>query len=244
METPIYDFKCCVIKWSTSRRRFSSQLETLRSRVQEEQPDLITVVDIPRHHVKKVCQQSWTNDYYLSKESRTTTEQRSPVHGKPTLISVIWCRFPFHSEQWFPLKTNNSNVANIAHIAEVCLPLNAWHPDRSPLGLLQEYQLTYDEVSMLTFVIATNTTDILALKETFAPEKMRNVVLYVLSPEAVVDEQNQVKCGSSHMLVEFQAHPSGLWRVVDQGKIISLASTLGSLDLDDQDDPNEIDEIK
>ena len=242
METPVYDFKCCIRKWSTSRRRFSSQLETLRLQIQDEEPDLIVIVDIPRHHVKKVCQQSWTNDYYLSKESRSTTEQRSTVHGKPTLISVIWCRYPFHSEQWFPLVTNDS-IARIAHIAEVCLPLNAWHPDRSPLGLLQEYQLTYDEVSMLTFVVATNAADVQALKETFAPDKMRNMVLYVLSPEAAdsIDQINQIKCGSSHMIVEFQAHPSGLWHIVEQGKIISFASTLGSPDdLDDLDNSDDI----
>jgi hypothetical protein len=231
------DFKWSVVKWSTSRRRFSSQLETLKTRIHSERLDLLIVVDIPRHHAKKLGQQAWVKDYFVSKEARAMTEKRNPeVAGSPPGISVVFSRYPFYSEQWFPLADST-----ITHVAEVCIPLNAWHPDRSPLSLLQEYQLNYDEVSMLTFVIANHTKDVAGLRETFAASKVRNAVFYVLPPEEA-DEKTQVNCGTTKLSVDFQQHPAepeqSLWKIHETGGrySITMASTLGgSMGLDDND---------
>lgn len=222
MMAPTHDFKFCLVKWSTSRRRFSAQLEALRDQIQNELPDVLIVVGIPRHHAKKLGQQSWTKDFYVSKESRTLTEKRAGAPGTPTPISVVFSRFPFFSEQWFPL----DQESGLAHVAEVCIPLNAWHPDRSPVSLLQEYQLTYDEVSMLTFVIAPSVNDLTKLNETFAPQKVQNTVVFVLPPEVEgVPVENMVACGTNRVKVVVQPR---LWRVADQTTgIVSLASTLG-----------------
>jgi hypothetical protein len=185
---------------------------------------MLIVVDIPRHHAKKLGQQAWARDYYVSKETRAMTEKRAPKPGTPTPISIVFCRYPFYSEQWFPLSDQT-----LAHVAEVCIPLNAWHPERSPLSLLQEYQLSYDEVSTLTFVIAHHTTDVGPLRETFAQEKVRNAVFYVLAPNQATEETS-VHCGTSRLSVEFQSHPPdhGLWFINKGGSrySISLSSTL------------------
>ena len=228
MHEPQHDFKCSVMRWSTSRSRFTSQLETLRTRVQSERLDMIIVLDIPRHHAKKLRQQAWVKDYYISKEPRSVTEKRASIPGTPTPITIAYCRYPFFSEQWFPLEaTGPTGPQSLAHISEVCIPLNAWHPVRSPLSLLQEYQLTYDEVSMLTFVIANGATDVEGLRETFAPHKVRNTVIFILPPH-LAKEESSVKCGTSKFSVEFQP-AQGLWQISPGGSehTIELVSTLG-----------------
>lgn len=235
---PTHDFKFCLVKWSTSRSRFSSQIEKLRNLIQRDVPDVLIVVGIPRHHAKKIGQQSWTKDFYVSKESRAMTEKRAGAPGTPTPVTVVFSRFPFFSEQWFPLEASPTLTTTqeeedaapplgLAHVAEVCIPLNAWHPDRSPVGLLQEYQLTYDEVSMITFVVAPGATDIEKLNETFAT--VRNTVVFVLPPEldgvAVEDLVSPEGVGTNKMKVA--VHPR-LWRIADQTNgVISLSSTLG-----------------
>lgn len=223
MQAPVQDFKCCVVKWSTSRRRFSSQLEALKTRILSERPDLVIVLDIPRHHAKKVGHQAWAQDYYVSKEGREITEKRQSQPSTPTPITVVYSRYPFYSEQWF-LLSEDQPESGFAHITEVCLPLNAWHPDRSPLSLLQEYQLSYDEVSMLTFVIANHVdkAQIPHLKQTFAQEKVKNAVIYILPPD---EATNAIPCGTSKASVEFQTHPpehGGLWRVTEGGSRYSI----------------------
>lgn len=246
---PPHDFKCCVVKWSTSRQRFSQQLDALREQIQHEQVDLLIVVDIPRHHAKKLGQQDWTKDYYVSKERRSITEQQrsggnveqsQQSSSGPELITVAFCRYPYFSEQWFPLATEateGSRAAAVAHIVEVCIPLNAWHPDRTPIALLQEYQLTYDEASMLTFVIAPHVTPsgLNGLNETFAPSLVHNTVLFIL-PTAVEHHHRQphqqIDCGSPKLNCVIQPR---LWRVVGEGVVVSLASTLGSLENDDSE---------
>jgi len=243
-QPPPHDFKCCVVKWSTSRQRFSQQLDALREQIQHERVDLLIVVDIPRHHAKKLGQQDWTKDYYVSKERRSITEQQrvggdQPQQSSPELITVAFCRYPYFSEQWFPLATSDgsraaeSSRAAVAHIVEVCIPLNAWHPDRTPIALLQEYQLTYDEASMLTFVIAPHVTPsgLNGLNDTFAPTLVHNTVLFIL-PAEIQTAAEQIDCGSRKQKCVIQPR---LWRVVGEGVVVSLASTLGSLENDDSE---------
>ena len=223
MQSPPQDFKWSVVKWSSARRKFSSQLETLRTLVSSEHPDMLIVVDLPRHHAKKLEQQSWAKDYYISKEARAMTTKRATTLGIPPPISVVFCRYPFYSEQWFPL-TDNS----IAQVAEVCIPINAWHPDRSPIPLLQEYQISYDEVSIVTFVIANQSNDVEQLRDTFTPTKVRNAVFYILSPDQAQSDLSIVDCGTDKLSVEFQSHQ--LWRINEGGSryAIAMSSILAS----------------
>ena len=215
------DFLAIVFEWSLSRKVFATQLETLRKRVEVEgrqKPDAVVVTGIPRHHAKKLAQQDWTKDYYVSKESRSVTATRTSIHAP---ISVVFSKYPTSSEQWFALGSDSvGDEQGFAHIVEICIPLNAWHPARCPLALLQEYQLTYDEVSTITLVIATVATK--ELKSSFNPSNVRNSVIFI-STSSDGDPQNK------------QVEPQlRLWKRIANAPAdsIVLVSTIGDIHSD------------
>ena len=214
------DFLMVVSEWSTSRRAFNTQLDTLRKRVERLRPDAVVIMGIPRHHAKKLCQQDWTKDYYVSKETRSVTHRRSETELTPTPISVVFSKYPTSSEQWFALGPSSgpssgpsgASDQGFAHIVEICIPLNAWQPSHCPLGLLQEYQLTYDEVSTLTLVVTTTITS--ELKTSFNPSNVRNSVIFI--------SQGQV--------VEPQLR---LWKKIStDASVVARVSTLGDANPD------------
>lgn len=172
-----HDFLLVVFEWSPSRRLIDSQIDTFRTKVEQLKPEAIVVTGIPRHHAKKLSQQDWTKDYYLSKETRRVTTSRSesttPKTNTPIPISIVFSKYPTSSEQWFAL-TQPNQISGFAHIIEICIPLNAWKPEHCPLGLLQELQLTYDDVSTLTLVITTDIT-----KELQASVNVNNTVIFI-----------------------------------------------------------------
>jgi hypothetical protein len=175
------DFSFYIVDWSTVRPNFNPQIDKIRQMVEQHQPDAIIVNNIPRHHAKKLGQCDWTKDYYVSKEVRSvTTTARTEAHPqpqenvtRPIPITVIFSKYPTSSEEWFALENN----AGFAHVVEICIPLNAWKPDRCPLGILQEYQLTYDEVSSITIVVSTTLT--VELQATFNSQNVRNSVIFI-----------------------------------------------------------------
>lgn len=181
------DFRLYVLNWSAARKDFDAQLHLLHQTVQQHRHDVIVVYGIPRHHAKKLQSQSdWTKDYFVSKESRSVTEAR-PRSGAGTMtsatstststllstITVIFSKYPTSTEQWFALDKD----AGFAHVVDVAIPLNAWEPSHCPLSLLQEYQLTYDEVSTITIVVATVITP--ELKTTFCETNVPNSVVFI-----------------------------------------------------------------
>lgn len=222
------DFTLTVFRWIPSRKKLEQTLKRLTSRVERHQPDLVVIVGIPRHHAKKVAQQPWACNYYLSKEPKTTTGQRIYETGSPTPITVVYSRFPTVSEQWFPL-----TESGFAQAVEVCIPINAWRPDRSPLGLLQEYQVTYDQVSTLTVICAATARDGAALLNGFDREGVRNTTLYI-GPS--FDEESslpgEVLCGTTGLFVCCDLLE---WTIVASGKLIGLSSTLGE-NMDENED--------
>lgn len=176
------DFKLFRLEWSTQRQAFETQIDTLSRQIQTHAFDVIVICGIPRHHAKKLQNQSdWTKDYYVSKEARAvTTKSRSNPQPEsttttttrdPTKISVIFTKYPTATEQWFALE----NDVGFAHVVDICIPLNAWIPSHCPLALLQEYQLTYDEVSTITVVVTTSMTP--ELKKTF--DEIENTVITI-----------------------------------------------------------------
>lgn len=196
-----HDFGLFTHKWNTSRRLFDSQVQKLQASVEKTHPDAIVIMNIPRHHAKKFTQASdWTKDYFLSKESRSITEghqvlpEGSRDRSAPTPITLVFSRFPPTSEQWFATDVTDkvsAEPAGFAHVVEICIGLNAWHPTRCPLGLLQEYQLSYDEVSTMTLVIASQITD--ELKHSFSTESVGNSVI-LIAPDVPVEPQLRTDC--------------------------------------------------
>ena len=86
----------------------------------------------------------------------------------------MFCKYPTSSEEWFALDQQD---AGFAHVVEICIPLNAWKTERCPLSLLQEYQLTYDEVSSITIVVSTTLTE--ELQATFNAQNVHNSVIFI-----------------------------------------------------------------
>jgi hypothetical protein len=170
------DFCFTILEWSTSRQKFNSQIELLRQRVETYRPDVMIINNIPRHHAKKLSQCDWSKDYYVSKEKRNVTvtaRTKEEGQNKPTPITVIFCKYPTSSEEWFALEQD----AGFAHVVEICIPLNAWKTERCPLSLLQEYQLTYDEVSSITIVVSSTLTE--ELQATFNAQNVHNSVIFI-----------------------------------------------------------------
>lgn len=177
----VTDFSFAVVPWDASHRRVTRQLERLQQRVTCHSPDVVVIIGIPRHHAKRLVREEWSKEYYLSKEpkqitaSRPRSQESAPA---PPLITLAFSRYPLTSEEWFPLDDTILDGATVpepspfAHVFEVCIPLNAWNRDRSPVGLLQEYQVTYDEVSSITFVaLAEGVERVDGLMETFGPQR-------------------------------------------------------------------------
>lgn len=178
------DLSFTVVEWSCARKNFNSQIEQVRIVVEQQKPDIIVITNIPRHHAKKLGQSEWSKDYFVSKEVRNVTEtsrletikvvpDKNRIGEIPTPISVLFSKFPTSSEEWFSLE----NDIGFAHVVQICMPLNSWIPDRCPLSMLQEYQLTYDEVSTIAFVVTTEMTT--ELQATFNPTTVKNSVVFI-----------------------------------------------------------------
>jgi hypothetical protein len=212
------DFTISVIHWKIGPKRVEEQYQDLRKKIESEKPDCIIITRIPRHHAKKVAQQDWTKDYFLSKERTEVTERRPVRRGAP--ISLIYCRYPFTSEEWIspaPQIVETSEIerlVDITHVAEVSIPVGAWKKHCSPLDLLQEYQLKYDEVATFTIIALSETSQLELLKDVF--HSVENSVIYV-SPDESGD--------GSQKCVELQL---SWWRSLPSlnQKIIQLVSDL------------------
>ena len=217
------DFSLSVWSWSTSRRRYASQITALNQLVKQSYPDVLVVINIPRHHAKKLGQADWAKDYYVSKENRQFTTDRTPIGatGSPTAITVVFSRYPASSEEFFARESGEEQAA--AHVMEVCIPLNAWRPDRSPLPLLQEYQVVYDDVSTITFVVSNHEVD--DLRTAFHPDNVQNSVIFI-TPQVENPTATNINCGlhSDQVAVEAQLQ---WWDVVQEGSVMGFASTLG-----------------
>ncbi len=213
-----HDFSLIVSEWSTSRRLFNSQIESLRTRVENLRPETVVVMSIPRHHAKKLSQQDWTKDYYVSKETRSVTNTRTTTEV-PAQISIVFSKYPTSSEQWFALAPEEPDTTiGFAHVVEICIPLNAWKPDHCPLSLLQEYQLTYDEVSTITIVVAPVVTK--DLQQSFHSDNVRNSVVFVSNSESGIKIEPQLR----------------LWkRISSQADVVALISTLGDTHSDGEE---------
>lgn len=180
METS--DFTLITIRWTTGVN-LDKQYQDVRTRIEGHKPDCVVIVGIPRHHAKKIGQQDWTKDYFQSKERRNVTESRST-----RICSVVYSRYPFTSEEWISEDTNKS----IAHIAEICVPIGAWKIHRSPIELLQEIQIGYDEVSTLTIIVTVDPDSADApeskLKQAFSVDRIKNTVIFVSAINTEVQE--------------------------------------------------------
>lgn len=107
-------------------------------------PDCAVIVGIPRHHAKKLLQQKWTKRFFVSKERKTVSLTRPSPRG--VKITVILSVHPFSSEEWISPKKDLENdegtaPVDLAHCAEICIPLGGWKALQSPIELLEEYQL-------------------------------------------------------------------------------------------------------
>lgn len=216
------DFTLCTHTWKSSRKLFDAQIAKLQHMHTQHHPDAIVVMSIPRHHAKKFTHScDWTKDYFVSKETRAVTDSHTLANSAhPTPITLVLTRSPTTSEQWFAFDvepvaaTGAGEVAQqpFAHVVEVCIGLNAWHPQRCPLVLLQEYQhqLSYDEVSTITLVVTTHVND--DLRKSFDYEVVRNSVVFIAPDEKI---ETQLFC----------------WKVLQEvpgeSKTMMLASTLG-----------------
>lgn len=183
------DFSVLVHAWRTARAEFDTQVHMLRTAIEAYRHKTIVITHIPRHHAKKLQAQSdWTKDYFVSKESRQVTTElntnKQQIGGQTAvpLITLIFSMYPTTTEQWFAL----DNDTGFAHVVDVCIPLNAWKPTSCPLALLQEYRLTYDEVSTITVVATSEMTP--GLRETFNERDVPNSVVFI-SEQGVIEKR-------------------------------------------------------
>ena len=177
--------------------------------------DVIIVIGIPRHHAKKLIQQAWTKDYYLSKETRTLTLQHRTSMAAPQPITLVFCKYPFYSEQWLPislLAQDKETTTSLVHVVEVCIPMNAWQANRSPIHVLQEYQVSYEDVSIVTFVVAQDISHFSQVSQTFSDESS---VVFVAPSSS-----------TSGFQIETQFHFWKLDGMIEERNLISLTSTL------------------
>lgn len=236
--------------WDPARHRQPQQFRDLARLVDDVRPELLCVLGIPRHQAKKLVQQSWSLDYYVSKEPRSITEARAgdrSGRGRPPVISVAFSKYPPSLEEWFPLQgldaatidvapiqasahvelgatrgtlealdhaapdadqpgarrsdTGRGEVVPHAHVVEVCVPLNAWKRRASPLELLEHYELTYEEVSTITLVMANNAAELASLRKAFRPDTVQNSVVFAAPGET---HPNVI-----HQLTWWRAHEQG-----------------------------------
>jgi len=177
------DLSLYVVAWDTL-----TDCEKVSKNVETHKPDCVVIVGIPRHHAKKVLQQKWTKAYFVSKERKEVSLTRPDPRG--VRISLILSVHPFSSEEWIspnlPAVEDEEALlitgeGDLAHCAEICIPLGGWKTLHSPIELLQEYQLEYDQVSTITFVAVADQSKcpIEPLEEVFNAEKLQNSVVFV-----------------------------------------------------------------
>lgn len=216
------DFSVVAIGWKVGPKQVEEQYQRLRANIEGHNPDCVVIIGIPRHHAKKVGQQDWTKDYFLSKERTNVTSRRPVTRGAP--ITLIYSRYPFTSEEWISpadatASEEDSTASDITHVAEVCIPIGAWKPHCSPLDLLQEYQLKYDEVATFTIVALTEPSQISVLKDVFNVEKLNNSVIYVCPP---LEGSDGTKMNDTDVYIELC-----WWRALrNDDSVINLVSDL------------------
>lgn len=187
------DLSLYVVSWNNL-----TDCEKVSKNVEAHKPDCVCIVGIPRHHAKKVLQQRWTKRYFVSKERKEVSLTRPDPRG--VRITLILSVHPFSSEEWISPKIPAEGViepsetveedtkSDIAHCAEICIPLGGWKTLNSPIELLQEYQLAYDQVSTITFVAVADESKcpIKPLQEVFNAEKLENSVVFISrNPEEI-----------------------------------------------------------
>lgn len=172
------DFTIVPVFWNTVN--LDKQFGDLRAQMEQTSPECVVILNVPRHHAKKVAQQDWTKDYYVSKQKS--------AGGANRVCTVVYSKYPYTSEEWINAAVNtdaNTNTS-VTHIAEVCVPIGAWKPHRSPIELLQEYGLSYDEVATIT-VAASNSASVSALQQIFDVNKLKNTIAFVTNSGVAVD---------------------------------------------------------
>jgi len=189
------DFTIFPILWN-------AQYNKLQEDVEHYKPDCVVILGIPRHHAKKLAKQDWTKDYYLSKEKTDfTTTNREPR----ARITIIYSRFPFTSEEWLLLSSSCC-----AHITEICIPIGGWGRNRSPVEMLQEYELCYDEVSTITLVSSTNPDSMENLRQSFSVDTVQNSIVFITPGEATTKVETDLR----------------LWKQLDSSPLVKLSFDL------------------
>lgn len=178
----VADFRVLSHNWVASRKRIDAQLSSIAKACgyvgavgAVGAADIIVIHGVPRHHAKAIAKADWLKDYYLSKERRKVTESRPGGGGR---ITLVYSKYPLSSQEWF----SKSDGKGFTHVVEVSIPINAWQHSHSPLALLEEYGLTYDQVATFTIVIADD--NIQDLMHAFTPASVQNSVLFVM-PSAI-----------------------------------------------------------
>lgn len=166
------DFTIVPIFWN-SGLNLDKQFNDLRARIEHVSPECVVILNVPRHHAKKIAQQDWTKDYYVSKQSSKANVTR--------VCTVVYSKHPYTSEEWI-----SGADSSVTHIAEICIPIGAWKPHHSPIELLQEYGLTYDEVATIT-VAASNSANVSSLQQIFDVNKLKNTIAFVTNSGVAVD---------------------------------------------------------
>lgn len=177
------DFTIVPIFWNTTLG-LDKQFNDVRIKVELECPECVVILNIPRHHAKKIAQQDWTKDYFISKQKT--------VHGASRVCTIVYSKYPFTSEEWITPTPSPAQSESPTHITEICVPIGAWKPHRSPIELLQDYPsdvdgyLSYDEVSTIT-VVASNSAGTASLQQVFDVSKVKNTIAFITNDSVAVD---------------------------------------------------------
>lgn len=170
------DFTILPVFWNTVN--LDKQFSDLRAQIERLSPECVVILNVPRHHAKKVSQQDWTKDYFSSKQKSGGAASASRI------CTVVYSKYPYTSEEWI-----NADGASpsVTHIVEVCVPIGSWKPHRSPIELLQEYGLTYDEVATITVAASNSGASVTALQQIFDVNKLKNTIAFVTNTGVAVD---------------------------------------------------------
>lgn len=187
-----HDFVIHHMIWNPQTSAIEQQLSVLKSAVASTKPECVVIVGIPRNHSKKITNQPWSKDYYRSKE-------KSREGGsKKAKVTLIYSKFPFTSEEWLipvPVDSTDSTeavppAADIStHVTEICIPIGGWRQNRSPIEMLQDHELSYDEVATFSVIVTTctNQTEISRLQQAFCANQIKNTVVLVSALGVFVD---------------------------------------------------------
>jgi hypothetical protein len=127
--------------------------------------------------------------------------------SKKAKITLVYSKFPFSSEEWIvpaaatgvitgtaegDLVANSAISDWTTQVAEVCIPLGGWKPYKSPIELLQDHELTYDEVATISVVVTTcpDISEISRLQEAFNASRLNNSVVLIAPTQTFVDAKH------------------------------------------------------